>query len=108
MPGPMPQRSVVPDLSAELALVEVADVVVHVLRRDVERDLGQKEVRADARRRADPTLALDVGHELARERARVGAVERKVGRRVDEALVDGVHVDVLSANSPQVDAVDLR
>ena len=59
--------AVVPDLAPELPLVEVPDVIVHVLGRHVERDLREEEVRSDPRRGADPAFFPDVVHELLGE-----------------------------------------
>ena len=97
----------VPDLLFEKALVEVSDALGAVLCRDVERDLGEKEVGSDAGRGKDAGLGADGVHEGARELARGLLVELEVGRGVDKALVDGVHVHVFGAHVAQVDTVDL-
>ena len=101
--GPMP-----PDLLAKQLLVEVPDAVVDVLRRDIERHLGQEQIGADARGGADAAPREHGVHELARELAGGLVVQGQIGRRIDEAFVDGVHVDVVGADELEVDAVDLR
>ena len=99
--------TVVPDGAAEGLLVQKADAVFHVLGRNVERQLAQEEVGADARSGRDVRLCEDLVHQHARDLARRLAVELEVGGGVDEALVDGVDVDVLRCDEAQVDAVDL-
>ena len=111
MPGPMFQMSVMGrwplDGALELRLVHNAYAVVCVLRRNVERHLRQKEVRPDAGCGDHPRFGTHRAHEHARELARAHAVERKVGRRVDEAFVYGVRMDVLGRDVAQVDGVDV-
>ena len=96
-----------PDLLLEGGLVEDADAVGGVLGQDVEGHLCQEEVGAHAGRGADALLVVHGIHEHLGQARRVHAVEREVGRHVDEALVDGVDVDVLGGNVAQVDGVDV-
>ena len=100
--------AVVPDRGTEALAVQHADMALLVLRLDVERHLGEEQVRAHAGGGADPRLAVHLVHEHARQPHAVRVIERKVGRGVDEAFVNGVDVDVFSGNESQVDAVYLR
>lgn len=97
----------VPDTPPERLLVENARVVALVLGNKIERDLGEKEVGAQSRGGADLGLALHVRHEGPRELPRRHVVEPEVGGRVYEALVNGVDVQVIRGNAPQVDAHNL-
>ena len=97
-----------PDEALEALLVELTDVIGHVLGRDVEGDLGQKEVGPHARRGTDAGLAPHELDEVGRQLAGRLAIAREVGGHVDEALVDGVDMDVLGREEPQVESVDLR
>ena len=82
-------------------------MVLGVLRRDVERYLGEEQVRTDARGGADARVGQHRVHEHDGELLRPHPVQRKVRCRVDEALVDGVRVDVLRRHVAQVDRVDV-
>ena len=78
-----------------------------MLRRDVERHLGEEQVRPDARRGAHARLGQHRLHEHDGELLGAHPVQRKVRRRVDEAFVDRVGVDVLGRHVAQVDRVDV-
>lgn len=66
----------------------------HVLGRYVERHLGEEEVGADARGGADMVTLLDGVHEAPRKGLGAEAIALEVGGCVDEALVDGVRMNV--------------
>ncbi len=94
-----------PDGCLERRFVQVPDAVFFALRRDVQRHLGQKQVRADPRGCVDARFGEHGVHEHAGERPRVGAVEGQVGRGVDEAFVYGVRMQVVGGHVAQVGAV---
>ena len=99
--------AVVPYPAAEALPVQDGHVTGLVLGQDVERHLGEEEVGSHAGRGADAGLGPDDVHEHGGKPPGREAVEREVGARIDEALVDRVDVDVLLGNEPEVDAVDL-
>ena len=96
-----------PDLLLERRLVENADAVGGMLGRDVERDLGKEQVGPDTGGGADVLLGAHRIYEHHRETLGVDPVEGKIGRDIDEALVDGVGIDVFRGNVAQVDAVNV-
>ena len=99
-------RAVEPDLALERLVVKLADAVAGVLRANVERHLRLEHVRSDAGRGGDIRNLEGAPHQAFCERARVGAVEAQVGRGIDEALVDGIRLQVLWADKLKVAAHD--
>ena len=95
------------DSALELGLVEKADAVPGVLRRDVERHFRQEQVRPDPCRGAHARLGQHRLHEHDGELPGARPVQRQVRRRIDEAFVDGIGMDVLGRHEAQVDGVDV-
>ena len=79
-----------------------------MFRHDVHSDLGQIQVRADARRGGDPGRGEDFPDQFHCEVAGGEFVEFQIRSRVDEHLVDGIDVDVVRRDVFQIDAVNLR
>ena len=100
------QGLVVPEGLAESSLVQVADVVLSVFGGDVQGHLGQEQVGAYASGGADTGLLEHRIHQGHCQLLAGHVIEAKVGGGVDEALVDGVDVDVLRADVAEIDAVD--
>jgi len=100
--GPM-----APHLVAKPFLIENADVIGRMLRRHIERDLRQKQIRADSRRSGHARPREHRVHQHDRQILRRFTVKGEVRRGVDEALVDGVHVHVLGGYVAQIHAVNI-
>lgn len=101
--GPMP-----PDALAKGARIELAHPIRRVLGRDVERHLREEQVGADAHGGRDARLRAHRRAQGVGELAGRQVVQLQIGRGVDEALVDGIRMDVLLGHIAQVGAVDLR
>ena len=100
-------RVMEPNLALEGLLVEDADAVGRFLRLDVEGHLRQKEVRAYARRCGDARFLHYFRPEKFGKLPWRHVIQAKVRRRVDEALVDAVHVHVIRGYVSHVDRVNL-
>ena len=101
-------RPMPPDALAERASVKLPHAIRRVLGRDVERHLRKEQVGADAHGGRDARLREHCRAQGVGELAGRQVVQLQVGRGVDEALVDGIRVDVLDGHVAQVGAVDLR
>ena len=101
-------RAVRPQLFAEFLLVEPAYVIRDMLRGDIQRDFCKEQIGPDSGGGADVGFFKDRVHQGLRELLRSRIVHGEVRRCVDEAFVDGVNVDILRADVPEVHSVHLR
>ena len=77
-----------------------------MLCRDIQCDLGQKQVGADPGGRRDVRLFKDRVHDPLCQLSRPQVIELLIGRDVEEGFVDGVDMDVLGSDKLQQDAID--
>ena len=101
------ERRMIPQRLLKERLVEVPDAVGRLFRRDVERDLGEIQIGADARRGGDVRAPRDLFDEELHELLGRLFVDGQIVGDIEEALVDGIDVDVALVHIVEVDAVDL-
>ena len=90
--------AVVPQRVAVDLLVQYANVVLGVLCRDVEGNFGKIQVATYADGGGDVYSACDFVSQLDGKLLSSHVVQRKVVRRIDEGLVDAVHVYVVGTD----------
>lgn len=101
------ERLMVPERLPEGLLIERADAVRRVLRLDIEGNLREVEVRADAAGGGEAETALDFPQQELSRFTRRPLVDHAIACEIDEGLVDGIDKDILLAEIVQVEAVDL-
>ena len=79
-----------------------------MLRHDIHCNLAKVKVRADAARRGNPRRREHILDNRLHQLSRRFFVQLKVASQVQEALVNGIRVNILGAHILQVDVVDLR
>jgi len=99
------ERRVVPERGAERRFIEFSDAVGRVLRRDVERDFREIEIRPNAARRRQAETALDFTEQKFCHFLRRQMINRGITRDVDERLVHGVDEDVVLAEIVEITEV---
>ena len=102
------ERLVIPERLAVGFLVQYPDEIVCVLGCDVQRDLGQIQVRTDPAGGTHPDASGHLVHQEQRHLFRRLPVPLQIARNVQKGLVDGIDVDVLRGDVSDIDAVDLR
>ena len=115
------QRSVIPKQKFVGILIQLCNpntilISRSLLRHDVHGDLRQIEIRADAHSRCYACSSQHVtDHSQCHYMGGIlsaflclSPIEVEIAGAVDEAFVDGIHMDVLRCHIAKVDAVDLR
>ena len=102
------QRLMIPQGPPVSLLIQDPDVVLHVLRGNVQRHLGKIQVGADPRRGSDSRRPQDIVHDLYAQLLRGHLIHPQILCHIHEHLVDTVDMDIFLRNVLQIDSIDLR
>ena len=100
-------RPMVPQVFPERFRIQVSDMVGHFLGRDVQRNLGQEQVRTNAGGGAYARLSPHRIHQHYRYFFGRPLIHFQVRRDIDKTFVNGIDMDIFGRNIAQINPVNL-